>query len=134
HQVIGHVGGEIGKTPLVERCKRCTHSSVKFGITHHSAASIPAPSSEVEALDWTYVDLTCHHQAMSDTMLVSVGPKGRVVIPAQIRLQLRLEEGSELVALVEGDGVLLIPRAAVKRRLRSMFAGVKTSLADELIA
>jgi AbrB family looped-hinge helix DNA binding protein len=71
---------------------------------------------------------------MSDTSVVAVGPKGRVVIPAQIRRELHLEEGSELVALVEGGGVLLIPRSAVKQRLRSMFAGVKTSLADELQA
>jgi AbrB family looped-hinge helix DNA binding protein len=71
---------------------------------------------------------------MSDTSVVSVGPKGRVVIPADIRRELHLAEGSELVAIVEGEGVLLIPRSAVKRRLRSMFAGVKTSLADELRA
>ncbi|MDP9271839.1 MAG: AbrB/MazE/SpoVT family DNA-binding domain-containing protein [Chloroflexota bacterium] len=71
---------------------------------------------------------------MSDTTVVAVGPKGRVVIPAQIRRELHLEEGSELVALVEGGGVLLIPRSAVKQRLRSMFAGVKASLADELRA
>lgn len=71
---------------------------------------------------------------MSDTSVVSVGPKGRVVIPAGIRRVLHLEEGSELVALVEGDGVLLIPRVAVKQRLRSMFAGIETSLADELHA
>ncbi len=63
-----------------------------------------------------------------------MGPKGRVVIPAGIRRELHLEEGSELVALVEGGGVLLIPRSAVKQRLRSMFAGVKASLADELRA
>jgi AbrB family looped-hinge helix DNA binding protein len=72
--------------------------------------------------------------SMSDTTVLSVGPKGRIVIPAQIRRQLRLEEGSELVALVEGDGVLLLPRSAVKRQLRGMFAGVKRSLAGELIA
>jgi AbrB family looped-hinge helix DNA binding protein len=71
---------------------------------------------------------------MSDTSVVAVGPKGRVVIPAQIRRELHLEEGSELVALVEGGGVLLIPRSAVKQRLRSMFARVKTSLAEELQA
>jgi len=71
---------------------------------------------------------------MSDTSIVVVGPKGRVVIPAGIRRQLHLEEGSELVALVEGQGVLLIPRAAVKHRLRSMFAGVKSSMAAELQA
>jgi len=70
---------------------------------------------------------------MSDTNVLSVGPKGRVVIPVEIRRQLGLEEGSQLVALVEGEGVLLLPRDAVKERLRGMFAGVRTSMADELI-
>lgn len=71
---------------------------------------------------------------MSDTSVVAVGPKGRVVIPAEIRRQLHLQEGSQLVALVEGEGVLLIPRTAVKQRLRSIFADVKTSMAAELQA
>ena len=70
---------------------------------------------------------------MSDTNVLSVGPKGRVVIPVEIRRQLGLEEGSQLVALVEGVGVLLLPRDAVKERLRGMFAGVRTSMAEELI-
>lgn len=70
---------------------------------------------------------------MSDTNVLSVGPKGRVVIPVEIRRQLGLEEGSQLVALVEGEGVLLLPRDAVKDRLRGMFAGVRTSMAEELI-
>jgi hypothetical protein len=34
---------------------------------------------------------------------------------------------------VTGDGVLLLPREAVRRRLREMFAGVRESMADELI-
>jgi AbrB family looped-hinge helix DNA binding protein len=71
---------------------------------------------------------------MSDTHTVAVGPKGRIVIPAAIRQQLRIGEGSELVAMVDSGGVLLLPRSEVKRRLRSMFAGVRPSLADELIA
>ena len=70
---------------------------------------------------------------VSDTTLLSVGPKGRVVIPVEIRRRLGLAEGSELVALLEGDGVLLLPRAAVKKRLRTMFADVRTSMADELV-
>jgi len=69
---------------------------------------------------------------MSDTSRLSVGPKGRVVIPVEIRRRLGLAEGSELVALVEGEGVLLLPRDAVKRQLRRMFAGVRTSMVDEL--
>ena len=71
---------------------------------------------------------------MSDTSIVSVGPKGRVVIPAEIRRELEIQEGTELVALVEGAAVVLVPRSAIKARLRSMFADVPTSLRDELIA
>ena len=70
---------------------------------------------------------------MSDTSVVAVGPKGRVVIPAGIRRRLGIEEGSELVALVEGEAVVLVPRAAIKSRLRSMFADVGSSMQRELI-
>jgi AbrB family looped-hinge helix DNA binding protein len=70
---------------------------------------------------------------MRDTSTISVGPKGRVVIPADIRRSLGLREGSELVALEEAGGVLLLPRDAVKRRLRAMFAGKATSMRDELL-
>jgi AbrB family looped-hinge helix DNA binding protein len=71
---------------------------------------------------------------MSDTTVVMVGPKGRVVIPAEIRRELDLREGSELVALVEGAAVVLVPRSAIRSRLRSMFADVPTSMREELIA
>lgn len=71
---------------------------------------------------------------MSDTSVVSVGPKGRIVIPAEIRRELGIREGSELVALVEGAAVVLVPRGAIKARLRSMFADVASSMRDELIA
>ena len=70
---------------------------------------------------------------MSDTQVVSVGPKGRVVIPVQVRRELGIREGSELVALVEGEAVVLVPRSAIKSRLRSMFAGVGVSLREELL-
>lgn len=65
--------------------------------------------------------------------MLSVGPKGRVVIPVEIRRRLGLKEGSQLVAVVEGDGVLLLPRAAIKQQLRGMFADVGTSMAEELV-
>jgi AbrB family looped-hinge helix DNA binding protein len=70
---------------------------------------------------------------MRDTSAVVVGPKGRVVIPAGIRRDLRIEEGAELVALIEGEAVVLVPRSAIKSRLRSMFADVDVSMRDELI-
>jgi AbrB family looped-hinge helix DNA binding protein len=71
---------------------------------------------------------------MSDTSVVAVGPKGRVVIPAAIRRELGLHQGRELVAMVEEGAVVLMPRDEIKRRLRAMFAHVRTSMADELIA
>jgi len=57
-----------------------------------------------------------------------------VVIPAGIRRELGITEGSELVAMVEGEAVVLVPRSAVKTRLRSIFAEIGTSLSDELLA
>jgi AbrB family looped-hinge helix DNA binding protein len=71
---------------------------------------------------------------MGDTHVVAVGPKGRVVIPAGIRRELGIDEGSELVALVEGEAVVLVPRSAIKSRLRSIFADVDVSMRDELLA
>ena len=70
---------------------------------------------------------------MSDTHVVAVGPKGRVVIPAGIRRELGINEGSELVALVEGEAVVLVPRSAVKSRLRSIFADIGVSMRQELL-
>lgn len=63
-----------------------------------------------------------------------MGPKGRVVIPADIRRQLGIRAGTELVAMVDGPAVVLVPRSAVKVRLRSLFADVGSSMRDELIA
>jgi AbrB family looped-hinge helix DNA binding protein len=62
-----------------------------------------------------------------------VGPKGRVVIPAEIRHELGIREGSVLVALIEGEAVVLVPRSAIKSRLRSLFANAAGSMRDELI-
>jgi AbrB family looped-hinge helix DNA binding protein len=89
-------------------------------------AIVPPTGLTVRWVEW-------HYCAVSDTTVLAVGPKGRIVIPIEIRRQLGLAEGSELVALMEGDGVLLLPRSAVKHRLRSMFAGVRPSMAEELI-
>ena len=93
-------------------------------LTFHSRAVV-AVSSHGGAV--------CHHEGMSDTSFVSVGPKGRVVIPVAIRRALDLREGSELVATVDDGAVVLVPRSAVKARLRSLFAEVPTSMRDELL-
>lgn len=71
---------------------------------------------------------------MGDTREVEVGPKGRVVIPARIRKELGIHEGSRLAVLVDEGAVVLVPKELVRSRLRAMFAGVKTSMASELLA
>ena len=67
---------------------------------------------------------------------VHLGAKRRIVLPASIRRQLGLEEGAELLARIEADGIVLEPRGAALRRLRSFFDDVPpgTSLVDELLS
>ena len=66
---------------------------------------------------------------------VHLGAKGRVVLPASIRRALGLEEGAELLARIEGEGIVLEPRGVALRRLRSFFASVPagTDLVDEIL-
>jgi len=70
---------------------------------------------------------------VSDTGEVEVGPKGRVVIPAAVRRELGIHEGSRLAVLVDDGAVVLVPREQIRRRLRAMFGGVPTSMSKELL-
>ena len=70
---------------------------------------------------------------MSDTDVVEVGPKGRVVIPAHIRRRLKIEQGTRLAVLVDDDAVVLVPRSAIEGRLHALFKGVPSSMASELL-
>ena len=65
-----------------------------------------------------------------------IGRQGRIVIPAEIRRELALKEGDELIALVEQGELLLLTRDQLWARLRAAFANVPAgvSLADELVA
>lgn len=67
--------------------------------------------------------------------LVTIGPQGRIVIPARIREALDLEPGQTLVARVEADHVVLEPREAVIARIRRRFAHIprSRSLSAELL-
>jgi AbrB family looped-hinge helix DNA binding protein len=69
-------------------------------------------------------------------LTTKVGPDGRVLIPVDVRRAAGLKSGEILVARADGDLVVLEPRAAVVRRLRSRFAAVADdiSLVDDLIA
>ncbi|MBF6594462.1 MAG: AbrB/MazE/SpoVT family DNA-binding domain-containing protein [Thermaceae bacterium] len=69
---------------------------------------------------------------MSKTM--TVGPKGQVVIPAEMRAELGLKPGDQVVLdLVEGEGAItLTARRERLRRLRGKYAGLEGSMAEEL--
>ena len=71
---------------------------------------------------------------MTASVPVRLGPQGRLVVPVELRRELGLAEGSELTARSDGRRLILEPRAEVLRRVRGRFAGVRTSLADELVA
>lgn len=69
-------------------------------------------------------------------MTVIVGQKGRVVLPAPLRRALGFAVGTELVARIEGEKLVLETRAAALEQLRSYFDRIpsEVSLVDELIA
>jgi len=70
-------------------------------------------------------------------MSITVGDRGRIVLPAKLRRAVGLQAGDELLAQVSGDGsVRLDPRRLRAQRDRGAFAELRTaeSLADELIA
>jgi AbrB family looped-hinge helix DNA binding protein len=55
------------------------------------------------------------------------------VVPAELRRELGLEEGTELAVRSDGRRLILEPRREVLRRLRRRFSDVgDVSLADEL--
>jgi AbrB family looped-hinge helix DNA binding protein len=76
-----------------------------------------------------------YDRAMS-TETVTVGPQGRVVIPAALRAELGIEPGSSLVARVEGGRLIFESREAIIRRLQARFSkGAKgRSAVAELLA
>jgi AbrB family looped-hinge helix DNA binding protein len=66
---------------------------------------------------------------------VRLGPQGRLVVPAELRRELGLHEGTEMLIRSDGRRLILEPRSEVLRRLRRRFAEIPTgvSLADELV-
>ena len=68
--------------------------------------------------------------------MVTVGSRGRVVIPANVRRDLGIETGDQLNLTVDDNRLVLESRRAAARRLRGMFRHLATdvSVVDELIA
>ena len=64
-----------------------------------------------------------------------VGAQGRIVIPAEIRRELGIEPGDELMPTVVNGRLVLGTRKAALDRLRALFADIPSdvSLVDELL-
>lgn len=65
---------------------------------------------------------------------ITLGPQGRVVLPAPFRKALDLSTGEHLLVRLEADHLVIEKTAAVERRIHQRFRKAKgRSLADELI-
>ena len=63
---------------------------------------------------------------------MTVGDRGRLVVPAEVRTRLGLEEGTPLVLLDTSDGMVLLTRSQLRARVRAELDGL--GLVDELLA
>ena len=61
-----------------------------------------------------------------------VGDRGRLVVPAEVRARLGLEEGTPLVLLDTSGGMVLMTRSQLRERVREELAGL--DLVEELLA
>lgn len=64
---------------------------------------------------------------------VKLGPQGRLVVPVELRRELGIEPGDQLVAFVEDGKLIVQTRAETERELLAMFEGMEGSMSEELI-
>ncbi|WP_029144921.1 AbrB/MazE/SpoVT family DNA-binding domain-containing protein [Microbacterium luticocti] len=69
---------------------------------------------------------------MSGTFTVTVGNKGRIVVPAEVRERRSWREGTPLVGIETAAGLVLVGRDDARRLLRDQLAG--HDLVADLIA
>lgn len=65
---------------------------------------------------------------------VRLGPQGRAVIPVELRKELGIQAGDDLVAWVDDGRLIFRRREDIQQELWDMFAHVDGSMVDELIA
>lgn len=61
---------------------------------------------------------------MSGTHILVVGDRGRIVVPADVRLRAGLTEGTTLVLLDTPGGLVLLTRDQLRARVREELAGL----------
>jgi AbrB family looped-hinge helix DNA binding protein len=69
---------------------------------------------------------------MDGTYPVVMGDRGRLVVPADVRLRAGLDEGTPLILLETQDGIVLLTRDQVRARVRDELTG--TDLVAQLLA
>jgi AbrB family looped-hinge helix DNA binding protein len=69
---------------------------------------------------------------MSATYNLTVGNKGRIVVPIEVRERAGLTEGTPLVLLDTPDGLVLLTREQLRARVRDELGGLH--LVDDLLA
>jgi AbrB family looped-hinge helix DNA binding protein len=68
-----------------------------------------------------------------DMYRVKLGPQGRLVVPVELRRELGIEPGDQLVAFVENGKLIVQTREETERELLAMFEGMEGSMSEELI-
>ncbi len=69
---------------------------------------------------------------MSGTYKVTMGDRGRLVIPSEVRERAGLTEGSHLILLETPGGLVLLTRTQLQQLVRADLAGL--DLVEELLA
>ena len=69
---------------------------------------------------------------MNGTYSVTMGDRGRLVVPAELRERAGMREGCPLVLVETDAGVVLLTRDQLKARVRADLAGL--DLVEELLA
>ena len=111
----------MGSNPTPSAIRTCTRSRphgrlLRVGVPHTQRA---APT------EW-------YTGTMSGTYEVVVGDRGRMVVPVEVRERTGIAEGTTLVLLETPNGLVLLTRDQLRRRVREDLAGV--DLVADLLA
>lgn len=69
---------------------------------------------------------------MNGTYQVKMGDRGRLVVPAELRERVGLEEGDTLTLLASGHGLVLLTRSQLQQLVRADLGGL--DLVADLLA
>jgi AbrB family looped-hinge helix DNA binding protein len=83
---------------------------------------------------YNFIDVLYFKKRYNMAKMMTVGPKGQVVIPAALRKELGIEPGDKVMLERVEDTLKISSRKAVIARLRGAFADIPGSLSEELLA